>query len=88
MKGFSAGVPGAAELRERIKQDELEAERVQQALMQAHAADNPGVPEQSARAAARAGLTAYAASIGTELLPAEFATLAGAMIIAAPDSSA
>jgi uncharacterized protein (TIGR02444 family) len=88
MKALAAGAPLVEALRQSVKQDELEAERLQQADMEAHAADFPGIPAESVEAAARAGLSAYAALLRSELSAPQFATLAAAMVIAARGSSA
>ncbi len=62
MKPFAANDAEAAALRERVKGNELEAERLQQAAMEA--CPTPG--QRTAPAdAARAGLAAYAASLAT-----------------------
>ena len=60
MKGFAAGSPVAEALRERIKEAELEAERLLHSALEAQSATVPEAREFSNGVAARSGLSAYA----------------------------
>jgi uncharacterized protein (TIGR02444 family) len=61
MKGLVVDSPAAEALRERVKEAELEAERLLHGALEARSAAAPGMREKSTVVAARAGLFAYAA---------------------------
>ncbi|HEY0183343.1 MAG TPA: TIGR02444 family protein [Rhodopila sp.] len=84
MKGLVDGSPAAEALRERVKEAELEAERLLHCALEARRAAVPAVCEDSAVAAARAGLAAYAAMVGF-MLPASASDLLIAALPTSPD---
>ncbi len=75
MKQFAAGSLQSETLRRRVKDDELEAERQQQAFLEAHRAEIADVPDTSLSNAIDAGLGAYAACLETTFIAADVAVL-------------
>jgi uncharacterized protein (TIGR02444 family) len=80
MKGLVGGAPAPEALRERIKDAELEAERLLHGALEAQTAAAPGMREKSPVVAVRAGLSAYAAMAGFMLPDSASDVLVAALV--------
>jgi uncharacterized protein (TIGR02444 family) len=80
MKGMTEGNPAAEALRARVKEDELEAERLLHDTMEIRAAADAASPDSSASGAVRRGLSANAVIGGFALPDAERDVLVAALV--------
>jgi uncharacterized protein (TIGR02444 family) len=79
MKQFAAGSLQSEALRRRVKDDELEAERLQQAFLEVHRAEIAETPSAPLATAIEAGLGAYATRLETGFAKADVAILTEAV---------
>jgi uncharacterized protein (TIGR02444 family) len=88
MKQLSMNSPQSEALRNAVKNNELEAERLQQLFLQTHLADITEVPNASLSAAIHAGLGIYAAHLRSAFSLADLAILTEAVAAWTRDSIA